>query len=434
MAKVLTEEITGAQIVGASASNEPERLGPVLPASYATYRTLRVDPTIAMVRALAMGPIVAGEWSIEVDEGVPDDRADLISKTFLPMREPLLKSAMAGCIDYGWQPYEKVFALDESTGFLEIVKFKPLLHDITDIMVLADTGQFIGFKQAAAVGDKDVPLSNSLLLNLDVEGTMWYGRSRLENVRATYNEWTEANKAAALYDKKIAGAKIVVRYPPGESEYQGTLTPNAEIAKTLLQTLTTSNAGVRIPSVVAATLKQLTKEIQDLLGWKIEILSDSSPKQVSFVPRLDYLDKLKARALFLPERSILEGKFGTKADAGEHADLAITQMELDHRTLTRLISWHAVDHMLALNWGPEARGTVRLVAAPLADERIAFLREVFKAFFAKDAGFLALLDKIDINALRDAVGVPEGVTDLSETLVVTEEEDEDDDEELKVAS
>lgn len=433
MAQVSTKELTGAQIVGASAMNEPERLGKVLPASYATYRTLRVDPTIAMVRALAMGPIVAGEWSIEVDKGVSDDRAELISNTFLPMREPLLKSAMAGCIDYGWQPYEKVFVLDESTGFITVAKLKPLLHDITDIVVLADTGQFFGFKQAGALGDVNVPLPNALLLNLDVEGTMWYGRSRLENVRAIYNQWTIANTAASQYDKKIAGAKVLIRYPPGESTYEGVLTPNADVAEALLQKLHSSNVGVRIPAVVAATLKQLTKEIQDLLGWKIEILSDASPKQFSFVPRLDYLDKLKARGLFLPERSILEGKFGTKADAGEHADLAITQMELDHRTLTRLIDWHVVDHVLALNWGPEARGTVRLIAAPLAEEKVAFLREVFKAFFAKDAGFLALLDKIDIGALRDAVGVPEGVTDLSETLVVAEE-DEDEGEELKVAS
>lgn len=433
MPQVAAKEVTGAQIVGASPINQPESLAAVLPVSYATYRAIRKDPTIAMVRALVMSPIVAGSWSIETDEGTPEDRAQLINDDLLPMREPLLKSAMSGSVDFGWAPYEKVFALDETTKLLRLSKLKPLLQDITTIVVLAATGQFYGFKQDTGGGDVDVPLSNALLLNLDTEGTQWYGISRLENVRATYNEWVKANNAAALYDQKIAGAKVMIRYPPGKSMYQGTLTANSEIAETFAKALDSSNTAIRVPAVVASTLKQLTKEQQDLIGWKIEMLSDSSPKQYSFMPRLEQLDKLKARGLYIPERSVLEGKFGTKADAGVHADLAITQMELDHRQLTRLINWHVVDHLLALNWGPDARGTVRLVAAPLADEKIAFLRDVFKGILAKDVGFLAALDKMDLEALRDAVGVPEGVTDLSDTLVVTEEMDEDEVEELKVA-
>ena len=55
-----------------------------------------------------------------------------------------------------------------------------------------------------------------------------------------------------------------------------------------------------------------------LMWWnEIELLSDSGKGQQPFTDRQKYLDILKVRAFGFPERSILEGQFGTKADVGD---------------------------------------------------------------------------------------------------------------------
>jgi len=51
-------------------------------------------------------------------------------------------------------------------------------------------------------------------------------------------------------------------------------------------------------------------------------MSATNTSQGSFIDRQKYLDALKMRAFGLPERSILEGSHGTKAEADVHADIA----------------------------------------------------------------------------------------------------------------
>ena len=135
-------------------------------------------------------------------------------------------------------------------------------------------------------------------------------------------------------------------------------------------------------------------------------MADKGPRQASFVRRLEYLDTQKVRGLLMPERTMLEGKFGTKAEAGEHIDLAFTIMELIDRYITELVNWHCVDQILVLNYGEEARGTVRLEPAPLVDSQKAYLREIYAAFLKSPTGFMEEYDLVDTVSLREQIGVP----------------------------
>ena len=45
------------------------------------------------------------------------------------------------------------------------------------------------------------------------EGSNLYGEPLLENVREAWNEWRKANEVAARYDRKIAGAYLLLHYP-----------------------------------------------------------------------------------------------------------------------------------------------------------------------------------------------------------------------------
>ena len=370
-----------------------------LPASFETYRRMRKHPTIALARALSIAPIVAADWSIEKrDDDVPDEWVDFIKEQLFPIREPLVQDALEGGTDFGHQPWEKVFAATDD-GLIGLHKLKPLLHDITEILVDKGSGAFEGFKQK----DVTVPLENSLLIPFRVEGTDWHGQPLLENARNAWNDWHASNDGARKYDEKVAGSHFVVHYPRGESEDQlGNLFPNHVLAKQMLDSLEASGS-IAVPADLAAHAKDLA-DAQP--AWRIEILSDSGARQGSFGERLDYLDAQMARAMLIPERSVLQGQHGTQAEAGEHIDLALTHADLQHRHVTRLTNWHVVDQLLSINYGPSARGTVFLIAAPIRDAKLTFLREVYTAFLANPSGFLEEFGLIDTEALKALLGIP----------------------------
>lgn len=388
---------SGPQFIGSVASGE---ISASMAASAATYRTIRKDPTIGFARAVRVAMAVAGAWTIEADDEVDDERIKFISDWFLNQRNTIYQFAMRGNIDFGWAPFEKVFGQVED-GKVAIVKFKPLFHDITTILVDKTTGGFAGFKQQT---DKviTIPLEQALNIPFRLEGTQWYGEPLLENARLVYNEWKEASASANRYDRKVAGTHFIIYYPPGQSDLEGTETDNGEIARTLATELEASGT-LYLPNTFLEVLEGLNKERP---GWKIELLSAANSGATQFIERLTYLDIQKVRALLLPERAILEGEHGTKAEAGEHIGIAIMVLQQEDVWITEFVNWHCVDQVLELNYGPEARGTVRLVAAPLEDDRLKFLESVYLAILKNATGFANEFIQIDTDALKDKIDVP----------------------------
>ncbi len=392
-------EITGQQSVLVTLNME---LDNTLPKSFATYRVIRKHPTVALARAIRTAAVVAGSWSIEADDEVDDEQIKFIHDQVMPVRESFMQSTMLGGIDFGWAPFEVVY--DIVDGQIVLKKLKSLLHDITTILVTQD-GTFFGFEQVdnfnvSGSGEVRVPVENSLNIPFEPEGTNWYGRSLLENIRNTFNEWTAANCGADRYDKKLAGSHWVVHYPVGHTTVNDVKTDNFEVAKTILQSLMSSGAVV-IPRVIQKHLESDSKD-----GWEIEMMSDGTTGQANFVTRLGYLDTLMVRGLLIPERSLLEGKFGTKAEAGEHADLAITHMDIEHRHITRLFNWHVVNRLLVSNFGPDAENTIRVKPTPLSDEAIAHLRGVYDKILSNAGGFAEEFPFIDTDAIKDALEIP----------------------------
>ena len=380
--------------------------------TYAQFRTLRRHPTIKLARALAMAPIEAASWVVEADEGVPPERVAFVEEQALPIRPQFMRSMLTGTIDYGWAAFEKVFKYDDSSGLMVWQKIKALLNDITAIQVFEGTGAFAGFKQ----GMLEVPLDNSFLVSAEVEGSNWYGESRLKAAKGPYDKWVKADAAAEHYDERIAGASHIVKYPPGTTVVDGETVNNHDLAKEVLAALMTTG-GIVLPQITLEYLSSAGSASQDRLNWEIDILSDGGPKQYSFIPRLNYLDAQMTRAMLIPERMMMEGRFGNKAEAGVHADLAITCMDLTHQDLTRAVNWYCVDQLLALNWGNDARGTVRLIAAPLVDAQLVWLREVYAAILSNPQGLLQEYASLDVDSLREQLRLTTQVDDETDDLV-----------------
>lgn len=402
--RVRLTEVTGAQV--ATYVGPLGTLTKPLPVSYATYRTLRKHPTVALARALVAAPVIAGGWSFESKDAATEQQMAFIQDNLKGHREELMEQAIYGGIDFGRQSFEQVFEIREGRTCLK--RLKPLLIDLTTVLANKETGAFAGVRQQNYTTGTQVVVPDQQCLHIPfrVEGTNWNGESLLENARLTYTQWVACNLSASNYDRTVAGSHWAVYYPLGKTMFNGTETDNADVAQAVLTALE-SSGSVKLPRSVAEFLDQLASAASaESLQWKVEVLEDASGRQPTFVDRLKYLDALLVRALLMPERAILEGQFGTKAEAGEHADMALTNMELTDRYITRQVNVQVVDQLLFQNWGAAARGLIYIVSAPLVDMERAFLREIYKLMLTNQNGFADEFPTIDTDSLKDSLGVP----------------------------
>lgn len=388
---------------------------------YRAIRAMRRDPTINLARLLSIAPALAAGWSYEDTDDAPEGAREWIEKELEQFRLHLIQTGMFGCIDFGWQSYEKVFEYrpesDGGDGKIHIKKLKPLLPDLTHIRVDQKNGEFIGLQQFQNFADIEknsivnLNLNESLLYYIDYEGTNWYGNSVTRIAEMPHRFAMATNHAALKYDLKIAGSHWVVSYPIGSSPFgpAGVETDNLIIANAIIQKLESSGA-VAIPTMVASYVDDLNSVggqfASEKRDWRVEIMSDNSAGAGSFDPRLRYLDSLKFRAYGLPERSGMEGQFGTKAEAGEHIDFALTHVETRHQFFCQHTNEQVVDHLLVLNWGRKAKGTVHVKPAPLTDASLAFLRQVYLKLLDLPSTEPQEVNAVDFKSLKKKLKIP----------------------------
>ncbi len=416
--------INGPQVVGVDGSKTPPQVNSLVssmdgelprPAGagndqYRKARDIRRDPTVRMVRQLAMAPILMAEWEYIADDDAPEGAKELVESIMTQMRLPLLHTSLCGMTDYGWQPYE-VIAEQRDDG-VSAPRLKPLLQDLTSILVNAADGSFFGLRQTPTVGTRLGWIymldQECLVISQDVEGTNWYGESTLRSIEKTYDEAEVVGKSSRKYDAKIAGTHWVIYYPLGTSDFGGQLLDNGEIATKLLSQAE-AVGGIAVPRSVINVLDSMNaaQAQSEASQWKIELLSDAGKGQQPFTDRQKYLDVLKVRAFGFPERAILEGQFGTKAEAETHADVAVSNLEVRHALVCLQYSVKIVNLILAWNYGPQAKGKVRIKPSPLADDTKSFFRQLYLAMIANPQGFMTEISAIDLQRLRDVIGVPE---------------------------
>lgn len=397
--KKIEKEVTGNQSVSISFGDSVmTRPAYASAGTLAELRAVRADPTVSLARRLLISSIQAGSWNIEADEDVPENIVDEM-QYILGLRDSIVYNGVAfGLSDYGWVGFEKLFKVIDDKVTIE--DLKPLLVDITTILVTPQ-GKFNGFRQRPLTGDSvDVNVEKCLLMNFGVEAGNLYGTPLLEGIRATSDSWTECDEGAKRYDTKLAGSHWVVYYPPGTSVVDGESIDNGEVAKLVLAAMESSGSAA-VPTTSATVLQEvLNKSIADLYAWRIELIDDKAGKQASFNDRLNYLDKQKVRGMGLPERSILEGTFGTKAEAGVHGDWAILNLEAVDKSIATMVNKQVIDQLIALNYGAQYVGKVRLVALPLVDTQVTFLRKVYEDISDPD---------LDVETLRSRLDLPQAV-------------------------
>jgi len=372
------------------------------PGTFDTYRRMRMDPTITMARAAATAPIKSAGWSWKADDDAPAGSLQFVQDT-LDRLVPSILREVCFALDYGFQSAELVWLA--KGGAWVIDQFKPLLPELTKIRV-TQSGDFAGLEQKGGTLDT----FHSFLFTHDREGDNHYGRARHENIREhAWAPWVETAKRKSAYFAKAAGVIPQVTYPVGKSRGKdGAEVDNFDIGTRLLAEMS-SGKGVLMPWSLQKWAESALAKGADpmtLMAWRIQFLETRAGHGSEFLEDMRYLDSLKMRGWLVPERVALEGQHGTLAEAGAHADIAIACSEEVLTQAVGDINAQLVDPLLAVNFGPDVAGKVRMEAAPIVDTERDYIRALIKDILVQPGNLDLFLETLDLDSALDQAGLP----------------------------
>ena len=408
---VNTSEQTGKQqrdtnsavaLAGVALSYSAANLSPEKP-TYRTYRKMRENPTIALARIVATAPIRTAEWTLEADDGVPEEQTKFIQQNLTSLWHNLINDTLLA-LDYGFSAGELIY--DTSEGQTVLARVKPLAVDKTTILT-DDHGNFTGLKNAKVELDED----ESFLYSYDTEAGNLYGRPRHENIRTTaYLEWCDIQKKRAKYFKKSAGAVPQVHYPDGEGkDAGGAVIPNYRTAVQLVKALQDGD-GIAVPRILAPWVEEVARDGKtpaDVEAWRLDFLESKSQHGAEFTDAMKHCESLMLRGWLVPERAAVEAQTaGSRADSGTAADFAMMTCDVMLQDLVQTFNQQIVNPLLVYNYGDKAKGTVRIKRAGVVPALQAFYRSLVTATLGQPANIQLMLKLVDMNSLVSAAGLP----------------------------
>ena len=369
--------------------------------NFDTYRRMRGNPTIAIARIAAAAPVKSANISWQ---GEDQEAVDFVRDNLEPIWSQLIHNILYA-LDYGYQPFEKVWEYDGESGLWRYRKIKPLEVTTTKIKMDKDTGAFAGLQQKGV----ELGPEKSFVFTYDSEAGNFYGRSRNENCREVWHNWNEVNKKVGMYVTKAAGIIPMVIYPEGRAQDEsGAETENWQIARRLLASLGKGN-GVAIPmqfSEIAQDLAARGVDITQLMSWQIRFLETKGQHGGEFVSLMEHYEKQMLRGWLVLERTVTEGKHGTLAEAASHAELALVIAGQLLNEIIRYVNWYLVDPLLMVNFGTDAMGSVWVEPEAMDDGTRNFTRELMLKVLSAPPNIDLLLTMLDVDALLDQTGLP----------------------------
>jgi hypothetical protein len=394
-------------IPGSSAGGLPGFFA-AAPGTYQTYRQISAHPTNALVRGIVWAPIVANSWRWKkCRPNVPDEWVNFAQQVLGPLRQSLVRDALRA-LEFGWVGFEKIWQIQN--GRRVLTRLKPLLWDCTEILV-DDHGNPAGLLNRPA-GTPPVVLGTGkyFLYSYDGEAANPYGRSRHENIRQAWSESEQIRQRLAQYMKKVSGIVVQLHYPEGTSrDAAGAERPNQWLGQQVLDAVS-AGRSVMFPNGFASSSDlRMAYELAGKSPWQLSTLeaqgADHAPGMKLV---LEYYDALIFRGWLRPERTGLESRHGSKADAETHTDTATLDSELIDRDIADAVTRGVLDELLIFNFGQRARGAVAIEPAPIETDGLGVLRGVLTSLLAKNEAEAS--SRIDVAALLDQLSVPRTIS------------------------
>jgi hypothetical protein len=380
--------------------------GPSAPGTYDIYRRIGSHPTVALARSIVSGPVLTAPWSYERrDDSVPDEWAHCVEGSLEALRPELVRDGIRA-LDYGWAPFEVVFA--DSGGRIAVSRIKPLLWDWTEVLVDAE-GTVAGVVNRPP-GSAPVELlgNKAFVYTYDGEAGNPYGRSRHENIRRRWGESEQICERLAQYLKKVAGLVVQLHYPDGTSkDATGADRPNQWLAQSVLDAVS-AGKSVMFPNLFASTDDpRAAAELAGKSQWVLSAFGGAGADHApGMLAALQYYDALLFRGWLRPERVGLESRHGSRADAAAHTETGAADATLLAQDLARAVNRQIVDPLLEMNFGREARGAVRVSPAPIESNAVGVATSVLQTLLGNPALAADLARLIDVPGLLRDVEIP----------------------------
>jgi hypothetical protein len=248
-----------------------------------------------------------------------------------------------------------------------------------------------------------------------MEDDDYYGRSRYENVRE--RAWWPhlcLERRLGQLAQKISNIIPIVKGPLStreirvEADGQKTEISGYDAGLALLNALIMGD-GVMVENMASAIDDVIgNPELAKMSKWDVEPYdTGQSASAISgMVEGLRYYDSLKMRGMLRPERTATEGQHGTKAEVAEQADVGLAEGMQQHLMMWQYVNWHSVNRLLLWNFGQQQVGKVRLVPAPLIDEKMAIFKFVWTTLLANPAVLDLVVANLDLDAIAEKLGIP----------------------------
>lgn len=375
-----------------------------------TYRRMLNNPIVAIGRMAVNAPVRASDWSVQAADDAPAGARELVEDVMIDHRPMLVNQALQ-MLDFGHKPFEIIW--DQVNGSIVPRKFKSLLPEKTIILADKGTGAYRGLKQDRGPNNEPVelmPAETLLFVNDPKASDDYLGRSLLENIRCSaWWPWEQSLHREGQQTTKISGSQIVVRYPPGQSkDANGGDRDNFELAQQIISHLA-AGKGIAAPMVFQKWAEGAIARGVDpskLLAWTIDFLEPGTGYVPELLDGMRHKEAMILRGIMVPERSVSEGKFGTKAESESQAEFVFVYAQGVLDEIVQCVNWYVVDRILAFNYGTEARGKVWIGAEPIIDAKVGLIRDIVKTVLTNPANADLLQALTDFDAQLDMVGVP----------------------------
>ena len=407
----------------ATGASPLDRLKPT-PATIDGFRKMRRHPTIALARSVFCAPIRSASYTLEAtrDADAPATKAILARAKAEVL--PVLTGAFADltyALDYGYQAFESVFKPAAAGGGTDLASLKMLLPELTSV-VLDEAGGFDGLMNgpgAAPWAPTDASRATYLPAEYcawhahEREGDNWYGESVLERCRAPYDEWREYSEKRRRYLTMISAPIPWVKYP-AETEAKmvgGASLPAYQVAMMLIDSLATCK-GIGLPKWDKSYLMDMARASGKAPGsgeqtaWEVGILDPGPDRSGAHTEGLRHCEIQMVRAWLLPERAVLEGQHGTKAESGTQASLGLAGAELVSQDMGVTLSVGPLDSWLVFNYGEQARGLLRVKPEQTDPKKAELLSSICKALLGAPVNFADVARLMDFRAVFELLGIP----------------------------
>lgn len=370
-------------------------------------REMRCDPCVSLFRNMFVTQVVLSKWSIQSTDDAPEGAADFILGELRKHQHRLMFQGAKAAWEWGWAPFEVIWEKRED-GHYGINRFKQLVNECTDIKVTED-GRFNGYHQnrssfmrngRPSKTSEDIVLrQNAQHFAFDVEGDDHCGSSQLKAMERCFDQYVNVEECSYEFDLKMSGCIIELRFPYARDEHGHN--PNLAVAKAICESIRSNGCAFFEDAGESIDDPRFKKGGNG--SWSIKRHEPKAGAGDSFINKMRYLDSCKARALGFPERTALEGQMGTKAEAGEHGDIAVEMIDMRTKEMIASLNEQTVDTLLCVNYGDGARGSVYLVPDGMSQSTRECIKQAYFQILSRVDG---AVDELDGKQMAETLGLP----------------------------